>query len=76
MTWANFVDQSFVAFLGFSLALAAWFCRAIVFELREMKKSISEMNVTLAVVINNQSHHANQIDDIKTRVVRLETERM
>lgn len=72
MTFNTFIDQAFIAFLGGTLALAGWFCRAVVVELREMKKSISEMNVTLAVVINNQGHQKIEIDDIKNRVNRLE----
>ena len=72
MSFDSFLDQAFLAFLVGTFTLAAWFCKAVVVELREMKKSIAEMNVTLAVVINNQSHQREEIDELKGRMERLE----
>jgi hypothetical protein len=72
MTFNDFVNQAFVGFLIGTFALAGWFCRAVVVELREMKESISEMNITLAVVTNNQVHQSQEIDIMKNRLDRLE----
>lgn len=41
-------------------------------ELRSIRKEMSSLNITMAVVVTNQTTHQDQINELKERVNKLE----